>query len=143
MPMIIAFMAFFINGTDYFIGGMAGIVSGPVFYFFWKRKYGGLAKKSEAEYPVNKKTRLAMGDLYRMTVIFVWLGVMGTIASFFLPWFEGSWGNDYYLGVYGVEGLLDTFLFWIKIGTVAAYVIGIVLYFAAKKLEPKKERISI
>lgn len=143
MPIIIAFMAFFINGTDYFIGGMVGIISGPIFYFFWKRKYGGLARKSEEEYRVNKKTGLAMGDLYRMVIIFVWLGGMGTVASFFLPWFEGSWGNDYYFETYGVEGLLDTFLLLIRIGSVIAFIIGIVLLFAAKKLEPKKERITV
>jgi amino acid transporter len=143
MPMFIAFIAFFINGTDYFIGGMVGIISGPIFYFFWKRKYGGLAKKDEYGYPVNQKTGLAIGDLYRMTIIFVWLGVMGTVASFFLPWFEGSWGNDYYFETYGVEGLLDTFVFWIRIGSVIAYLIGVGLFLTAKKLEPKKERITI
>jgi len=143
MPMIIAFIAFFINGTDYFIGGMVGIISGPVIYFFWKRKYGGLAMKDETEFPVNKRTGLAIGDLYRMAVIFIWLGVMGTIASFFLPWFEGSWGNDYYFETYGVEGLLDTFLFWIRIGSVIAFVVGAVLFLTAKKLEPKKERMPV
>ncbi len=143
MPIIIAFMAFFINGTDYFIGGMVGIISGPIFYFFWKRRYGGLARKSEEAYRVNNRTGLAMGDLYRMVIIFIWLGAMGTVASFFLPWFEGSWGNDYYFETYGVEGLLDTFLLWIRIGSIIAFLIGIVLLVAAKKLEPKKERITV
>lgn len=146
MPILIAFLGFFINGTDYFIGGMIGIVSGPIFYFIWKRKYGGLAKKSETEFPVNQHTGLAIGDLYRMVIIFFWLGFMGVIASIFLPWFEGSWGNDWYYEVYGVEGIFDTFLFMIKIGTVIAFLIGIVMYFAAKKLEPKqekKERIAV
>jgi amino acid transporter len=143
MPMIIVFLAFFINGTDYFIGGMIGLLSGPIFYVIWKRKYGGLTKKSEETYPINKKTRLALGDLYRMTIIFVGLGMMGTVASFFLPWFEGSWGNDYYYEMYGVEGLLDIFLFWIKIGTVVAFVTGIVMYIAAKKLEPKRVRTNL
>jgi hypothetical protein len=120
---------------------MVGIISGPVFYFLWKRRYGGLAKKNPKEFPVNEKTGLALGDVFRMAIIFIWLGVMGAVASFFLPWFEGDWGNDYYYEVYGVEGLFDTFVFWIKTGTIIAFIIGIVLLFAAKKLEPKKERI--
>ncbi|HWQ78273.1 MAG TPA: APC family permease [Anaerovoracaceae bacterium] len=143
MPIIIAFLGFFINGTDYFIGGMIGIVSGPIFYFLWKRRYGGLARKNETLYPVNKKTGLALGDLYRMAIIFLWLGFMGAIASAFLPWFEGDWGNDYYYEVYGAEGLLDTFLFMIKIGTFVSFLVGIIMYIAAKKLEPKKERILV
>lgn len=143
MPIIVAFLGFFINGTDYFIGGMIGIVSGPVFYFIWKRRYGGLARKSETLFPVNKKTGMAIGDLYRMAIIFFWLGFMGLIASFFLPWFEGDWGNDYYYEVYGAEGLFDTFLMMINIGTVVSFIVGIVMYIAAKKLEPKKEKVSI
>jgi len=141
MPIIIAFLGFFINGTDYFIGGMIGIVSGPVFYFIWKRRYGGLAKKNETLYPVNKKTGMALGDLYRMAIIFLWLGCMGTIASFFLPWFEGDWGNDYYYEVYGVEGLFDTFIYMIQIGAVIAFAVAAVMFIFAKKLEPKRERL--
>lgn len=142
MPIIIAFLGFFINGTDYFIGGMIGIVSGPVFYFIWKRRYGGLSKKSETAYPVNRKTGMALGDLYRMAIIFLWLGCMGAIASFFLPWFEGDWGNDYYYEVYGMEGLFDTFLYMINIGTVIAFAVAAVMYILAKKLEPKRERLT-
>lgn len=141
MPIIIAFLGFFINGTDYFIGGMIGIVSGPVFYFIWKRRYGGLAKKNETLYPINKKTGMALGDLYRMAIIFLWLGCMGTIASFFLPWFEGDWGNDYYYEVYGVEGLFDTFIYMIQIGAVIAFAVAAVMFIFAKKLEPKRERL--
>jgi amino acid transporter len=143
MPILVAFIGFFINGTDYFIGGMIGIVSGPVFYFIWKRRYGGLAKKSEKDFPVNRKTGLAVGDLYRMAIIFFWLGCMGAVASFFLPWFEGDWGNDYYYEVYGAEGLFDTFIYMINIGTVVAFLVGIAMLFTAKKLEPKKARLPV
>ena len=50
VPCVVAFVAFFINGTDYFIGGMLGIVSGPILYYIWKRMYGGLAKKDPVAY---------------------------------------------------------------------------------------------
>jgi amino acid transporter len=140
MPMIVAFIGFFINGTDYFIGGMIGIVSGPIFYVIWKRRYGGLARKSEDRYPVNRKTGLATGDLNRMSVIFFWLSLMGLVASFFLPWFEGDWGNDYYYEMYGAEGLFDLFMTMIHIGTVAALAAGVILYLTGRKLEPGKGR---
>jgi len=78
-----------------------------------------------------------------MAIIFLWLGFMGTIASFFLPWFEGDWGNDYYYEVYGVEGLFDTFLYMIKIGTFIAFAVAVVMYVLARKLEPKRERLTV
>lgn len=143
VPMIIAFIAFFINGTDFFIGGMVGIASGPVLYVIWKRRYGGLAKKDNVRYPVNHKTGLAKGDLNRMAFVFIWLGVMGVIATWFLPWFEGDWGNEYYFEVYGTEGLFDTFLTMIKTGSTFFCLLSAVLFIAAKKLEPKKERLTI
>lgn len=138
VPMLIAFVAFFINGTDYFIGGMIGIISGPVLYVFWRKKYGGLTKKNAKAFPSNPKTGLATGDLKRMSTMFLILGVMGLIGSFFLPWFEGDWGNDWYLEVYGIEGFLDTMVNWIRWATGAAFAIAAILGLAASKLETKK-----
>ena len=73
--------------TDFFIGGMMGIVSGPVLYILWKKMYGGLAKKDPVKYPVNPKTGLAMGDLKRISYIFFGLAAMGGLATAWLPWF--------------------------------------------------------
>lgn len=139
VPMLIAFIAFFINGTDYFIGGMVGIVSGPVLYYIWRRMYGGLTKKDPVRYPGNPKTGMAVGDVRRMSVMFGILTVMGVIGSLFLPWFEGDWGDEWYLEVYGLEGLFGTMLLWIRIVTGAAALLTIVLAIVASKVEPKKE----
>ena len=138
VPMTIAFIAFFINGTDYFVGGMVGIVSGPVLYYIWRRMYGGLTKKDPVKYPGNPKTGLAVGDTKRMSVMFGILTVMGVIGSIFLPWFEGEWGDEWYLEVYGFDGFLGTMLLWIRIATGAAAVITVVLAVVASKVEPKK-----
>ena len=138
VPMFIAFIAFFINGTDYFIGGMIGIVSGPILYYIWRRMYGGLTKKDPVKYPGNPKTGLAVGDVRRMSIMFGILSVMGIIGSFFLPWFEGDWGDEYYLEIYGINGFLGTMLLWIKIATIAAVAITIILGIVASKVEPKK-----
>ena len=91
VPMIVALSAFFINGTDYFIGGMIGIVSGPIMYYIMKRTKGGLHKKDPAAFPINAKTKLALGDTYRIAIIFGVLTVFGLIARSFLPFFEADW----------------------------------------------------
>ena len=138
VPCIIAFCAFFINGTDYFIGGMIGIISGPVLYLIWRKRYGGLTKKDAKAYPKNPKTGLANGDLRRMSFMFLLLAVMGVIGILFLPWFEGDWGNDWYLEVYGLENFFDTMMVWIRWATGVAAAIGIALSVAAARIEPKK-----
>lgn len=140
VPCIVAFIAFFINGTDYFIGGMIGITSGPILYVIWKRMYGGLAKKDPVAYPVNPKTGLAVGDLKRISSIFVGLAAMGGLALAWLPWFEGDWGPEYYIEEYesgffsSFEGMLNA----IQTATIAFLIIGIICAIVAMKVEPKK-----
>jgi amino acid transporter len=138
IPIIIAFVAFFINGTDYFIGGMLGIISGPVLYVIWKRMYGGLAKNDPIKYPINPKTRLAVGDMGRMSFVFIGIGIMGLLGSVFLPWYEGAWGNDYYLETYGIENMLDQMVMWIKYVGFGSIALGVLLGFNAARVEPKK-----
>ena len=96
VPIFIAFMVFFLNGTDYFMGGMIGIVSGPVMYFIWKKMYGGLAKKDAERFPVNKKTGLAIGDTKKIAGMFLGFALVGLLSIPWLNWFEGGWGPDYY-----------------------------------------------
>jgi amino acid transporter len=141
VPCIIAFIAFFINGTDYFIGGMVGIISGPVLYVIWRRMYGGLTKKDPVSYPSNPKTGLAEGDLRRMSFLFFVLAAMGFIGTLFLPWFEGDWGNDWYLEYYGIEGFFDTMMSWVTWATIAAALLGVVLGLVAAKIEPKRVKL--
>ncbi|MDF2655417.1 MAG: amino acid transporter protein [Bacillota bacterium] len=145
VPMIIAFISFFINGTDYFIGGMLGIVSGPVLYVIWKKMYGGLAKKDAVNYPVNPKTGLAVGDLKRIAGIFYGLAAVGAIALPWLRWFEGDWGEEYYLETYG-SGFLSSFegmLSGIQTAAIVFLIIGVICTIWAAKVEPKKSVESI
>ncbi len=44
--LIIIFVAFFINGTDYFVGGVAALATGPIMYFILSK--GSLASSSIA-----------------------------------------------------------------------------------------------
>jgi amino acid transporter len=140
VPCIIAFGSFFINGTDYFIGGMLGIVSGPILYIIWKKMYGGLAKKDAAKFPVNPKTGLAVGDTKKIAAIFIGLAAMGGLALLWLPWFEGDWGPDYYIENYGsgffsnFEGMLGA----IQTAAVVFVIVGVICALVAAKVEPKK-----
>lgn len=142
VPILIAFCLFFLNGTDYFIGGMLGIVSGPVLYIIWKLMYGGLAKKDAKTYPLNPKTRLAVGDTWRMSKLFLIFAVMGGLAVPWLAWYEGEDAAAYYLEEYG-SGFLGNFgamLSAIQIAAVAFLVVGVILAIVARKIEPKKSK---
>ena len=84
IPITVAFISFLINGTDYFIGGIIGIMTGPVMYIIWRWRYGGLTKKNPVVFIGNMKTGLAIGDLKRMSILFGILAIIGFIGVFFL-----------------------------------------------------------
>jgi amino acid transporter len=132
-PLCIAFLALFINGTDYFVGGMIALLSGPAAYFIFKRKYGGLAKIDPERYPVNPKTRLGTGDTKRMAVMFGCLTAAGIIAVFFLPWYDDP---QSYTDDYGIEGLFDILMSCIRWMTAAFGVLTAALMIIARRLEP-------
>ncbi len=144
VPCIIAFCSFFINGTEFFMGGMFGIITGPILYIIWKKMYGGLAKKDPVKYPVNPKTGLAIGDTKRISSIFFGLAAVGGLALLWLPWFEGDWGPEYYLEEYetglfsSFEGMLNV----IQIAAIVFLIVGVVSAIVAVKVEPKKNELS-
>jgi amino acid transporter len=133
--LIIIFLALFISGTDYFVGGMAALVTGPIMYFIFKRKYGGLTKIDPVNYPVNSSTGLGIGDTKRMAWMFGAMTLVGFIASFFLPWYEDP---AYLTEEYGIEGLFDFLIHCIRWITVASGVLTVVLVIIANRVEPKR-----
>jgi len=124
-PISIAFIALFINGTDYFVGGMLALLSGPVAYFIFKRKYGGLTKKD----------RLGIGDTRRMAWMFGSLTAIGIIAVFFLPWYEDP---QSYTDDYGIEGLFNILMSCVRWMTAAFAVLTAVLLVISRRVEPAK-----
>jgi len=132
--LIIIFIAFFINGTDYFVGGMAALASGPIMYFIFKRKYGGLAKVDPVNYPVNSSTGLGIGDTKRMAWMFGAMTLIGAIASFFLPWYDNP---DYYQIAYGIDGLFGFLISCIRWMTVASGVFTVILLIISSRVEPE------
>jgi amino acid transporter len=131
--LIIIFVAFFINGTDYFVGGMAALVTGPVMYFIFKRKYGGLTRIDPENYPLNSSTGLGTGDTRRMAWLFGIMTFVGLIATFFLPWYDDP---AYYTETYGIEGLFDILISCIRWITAASGLLTVVLIVIAIRFEP-------
>ena len=138
VPLVVAVISFLINGSDYFFGGMIGIISGPVLYFFWKRYYGGLTKKDPVHNAVNKKTGLAMGDMKRLTILFALLAAIGVIGWIFLPWYEQDWSypDDYDLTIFASQGALYA---GIHIMTIICACLTAVFGFLGNAIEPKRE----
>lgn len=145
IPICVAVFAFMINGSDYYLGGMVGLMSGPVLYFLWRRRYGGLTKKDPKMFPGNPKTGLAVGDMKRVCSVFGIFSVMNIVAVIFMPWYEGwgdlvdGWGSgDYFDGL--LENM-DVTVVWsiiqngLYIVTAVTIVVTVITYILSKKLE--------
>ena len=137
---IIALIALMINGADYFFGGMIGFALIPVLYIYFKRTHGGLTKLYPDRYPINPKTKLAYGDLTRFTKIFALLTTLSFVACFFMPFYEGSWGPEYYMDTYGAENAYNIIISGIKYVTIIYAVITVILGILAKKFDNKSMR---
>ncbi len=107
IPIAVAFIALYINGTDYFVLGLAGMVSGPIAYIIAKHVWGGLYKVDAEKYPINPRTKLAVGDTMRLGIAFAILGGLMLIGRVFLPGYED---HAYYAQTYGVSGIFDIFM---------------------------------
>ena len=93
VPIALAIFAFLINGSDYFIGGMVGLLTGPLLYILWRKRYGGLSRKAPELFPVNPKTGLQYGDTRRLTLLLGIMTCMSIEMRLFAPWSEGWFGG--------------------------------------------------
>ncbi len=139
-PILIATFALLINGTDYFLIGLLAISTGPIFYLIFKWTMGGLAKNDPVLYPINEKTKLARGDVGRLGIYSLLMGLFAILGRFFLIWYEGDWGAEYYAEeaasalFSNFEAMLNTLL-WVGI---IGVVLGVVLILVAKKADKTK-----
>ena len=143
--LIIATAALFLNGADYYLGGMIALISSPIMYIIWKRKYGGLYANDPEKYPINPRTKLAVGDLHRIPIVFGIVAVIGLIGSlWWFDWYEVGWESYYedcYAGLkfMGTDGA--SIKEWINntmLGVSILYVvIAIVSKLAANKIDRK------
>ncbi|MDR0520099.1 MAG: APC family permease [Clostridiales Family XIII bacterium] len=157
VPLIVIAVALYINGTDYFIGGIIGVVSGPIAYIVFKRIYKGLYVNDPVNHPINPRTKLGVGDLKHISNMLFIIAAIALVGAFFLPFYEGSWANGYvsdmaevtdygytedewttlangdiwikgyYEGIYGPKDIFGTMILAIRLTVPIAAVAGIIL----------------
>lgn len=135
--LVISVLALMINGTDYFLIGLLGIGTGPVAYLFFKWIYGGFYKTNPKKYPINQRTKLAVGDILRISYYCLISGIVGLLGKFFLTWYEGEWGEEYYLEV-NESGFFSDFwsmLDYLQIGSIIVIILGVVLFIIGRKVD--------
>lgn len=138
LPMFIAVIGLLVNGTEYFLLGFCSIGSALIVYLPIKWIYGGLNSVDAEKFPLNPKTRLAQGDLQRFGAFLIAFGLYAIVGTFFLQWYEGSWGPEYYLETYG-SGLISNFWLMLKVGRIGGVIgtaLGILLLAIGKKTDP-------
>ena len=141
-PLIVGLVSFFVNGTEYFLLGFVAIGAAVIFYPICKWIYGGLYKKDPENNPINPKTKLAQGDLIRFGQFFLLFGFLALVGSFFLIWYEGSWGPAYYLETYG-SGIMSDFWGMISIARwlgIIMLALGVIFVLVGKKVDPKPKQ---
>jgi amino acid transporter len=96
IPMVMAILIFFTNGTDNVLVGLLAAAVGPILFVAIKMIYGGCSKNNLAKYPLNPKTRLGVGDMFRLAVYSLFAGAASLLGRIFLIWFESDWGEEYF-----------------------------------------------
>jgi amino acid transporter len=137
LPIVISIIALLINGVDYLLAGLLGMASGPVVYVIFKRVYGGLTKKDPENNPINPNTKLAPRDLSRISLYSLLSGIFAFAGSFFMSWYEGDWGTEYYLEEYG-EGFLSNFdgmISGLQAGGIVAIAFAVILYLISRRVD--------
>lgn len=144
--LIIAVAALFLNGADYYLGGMIALISSPIMYIIWKRMYGGLYANDPEKYPINPRTKLAVGDLHRIPVMFGIIAAIGLIGSlWWFDWYEVGWESYYeecyaWLKFMGTDGAsikewINNTMLWISI---LYAIIAIATKVAANRIDRKE-----
>ena len=149
VPICVALFAIFINGSDYYIGGMTAMATGPFLYIIWRKMYGGLTKKDPVAFPGNKRTGLAVGDTKRISLLFLFMTVMNAVTCVFVPWYEG-WGTedaweagDYFDGIMengNVDTIVSVIGNYLHIFTAVCAVLCIVFFIISRKVETSKAK---
>lgn len=137
---LICMFAIYANGTDYFITGFVVLLLGLVGYILCKWAYKGRVLDDAEIYPLNPKTKLGLGDLIDIGVYIFLSGAMALVGAVFLYFYEGGYGEEYYLEEYE-EGFFSNFYGMIDVCKwlgIILIVLGIVIWFIGKKTEGPK-----
>lgn len=137
---IICTFALYANGVDYFLTGFIVLIAGLLAYVVCKWIYKGRVIDDPEIYPLNKKTKLGLGDLIDIGVYIILAGVASLVGSIFLWFYEKSFGVEYYAEEYG-SGLLSDFYGMIALCRwigIVMIVGGAVIWYIGKKTEGAK-----
>jgi amino acid transporter len=137
LPILISLVAIFVNGTEYFISGFLMLFISLIGYLVCKWSYGGLYRLDPKKYPLNPKTRLAEGDVKQISIYIILCGIAAFLGSILLYFYEGEWGEEYYLEQYGSGFFSD---FWgmlsaCRWGGLLLILAGLTALIIARKLE--------
>ena len=140
LPVVISIIALYVNGTEYFISGFLMLIISLAGYLICKRVYGGLYRLDPIKYPVNPRTGLAQGDVKRISFYIILCGIAALAGSLLLHFYEGEWGEEYYLEEYGSGFFSD---FWgmlsaCRWGGLFMVLCGAAVLLIARKLEKDK-----
>jgi len=128
-----------LNGTDYFLAGLCIMLLIPVFYIVCKRIWKGQSVKEPERYPIDKRTKLGFGDVFKMGGYYLCFGLFAIVSGFFLAWYEADTGGDWYATEYG-GGIFSDFYGMLHLITyigAAAAIIGAILLIAGKRMGSK------
>jgi amino acid transporter len=143
LPFVISVIALYVNGTEYFLSGFLLLAVGLIGYLVCKWVYGGLYKVDPANYPLNPRTRLGLGDTIQVGLYVFLSGVVALAGSVLLYLYEGEWGEEYYLETYE-SGLFSNFwgmLDLCRYGGISLIVIGLIVMAVARNTDRKAEAL--
>lgn len=140
LPVLVSIIALYVNGTEYFISGFLMLLISLVGYLICKLAYGGLYRLDPVKYPINPRTGLAQGDVKRISVYIILCGIAALAGSLLLAFYEGEWGEEYYLEEYGSGFFSD---FWgmlsaCRWGGLLMILAGAAVLLIARRLEKAK-----
>ena len=140
MVLTICVLSTLVNGTDWYLGGLLWILIIPVLYILSKKKFKGSSVKEPKAYPIDPATGLGFGDLKKIGCMYSGIGIFAILSRFFLQWYEGSWGPEYYLNEYG-SGLFSDFGLMLSVITITGIVslaAGLVFVMTDRRIDKTK-----
>ena len=127
MVLIVCVIFLYLNGTDYFFFGTAIVFIGPPLYWLLKRSF--MEEKGKGKKVLNR------GERKQIAFLFLLVAVLSAGGYLFFPWYDDP---EFFEEVYGVPGILDTFINGIGIMAVASAILGLI-FFGMHKKELKNE----
>lgn len=143
--LFICLLVTLISGVDYYFGGLIAIELLPIFYIFGKKYYKGSSVKEPDLYPIDEKTKLGFGDYIKIGYYYIGMGIYSILSKFFLVWYEGEWGAEYYLTEYetGIFSNMELMLNLIVVIGVVSIIGGAIALARGKKVSASYSNTSV